>query len=144
MIRKAVLADVPAIVSITRSHFHKLPNRCIAFNEAVFTGYVRRFVSTHSQETIALVSERRGEVVGFILCAAHQQPLTGELLATKCIWCAREDAAGAGIRLHRAAEKWGRLIGADRFMSGAFDPRTEQLLLFDEYLETERVFEKVL
>ena len=144
MIRTATLDDVPHMVELTRHYFPRLKNTDAHFDARAFESYATAFVTSAGETSVALVSERNGALAAFVFCVLMPSPLTGEIVAVKCLWEAREDARGHGVKVHKAAEDWAVSRGVRRFLSSCFDEAAAGLLRRMGFNEIEHIFEKVL
>jgi GNAT superfamily N-acetyltransferase len=91
-----------------------------------------------------LVSESDRELVGMILMALFENPITAELTATELAWWVEPAHRGTGIRLLKRAEAWARAQGCRKVQMVAPTPQVEELYARLGYDYLEASYQKAL
>ena len=69
---------------------------------------------TNSPNSVVLVSGSDGHITGMIVVMICPHPFSGERIAYEVVWWVDPEARGDGVRLLRAAEKFGKDSGAKK------------------------------
>lgn len=92
-----------------------------------------------------LVATSDTELVGMIVMALFENPITAELTATELAWWVEPaHRGGAGIRLLKRAEAWARGQGARKVQMVAPTPQVEDLYARLGYGYLEAAYQKAI
>jgi GNAT superfamily N-acetyltransferase len=97
-----------------------------------------------SEDGALLVSEVEGRPTGMIAMVAYDHPYSGERTAFEVVWWVEPEARGDGLRLLRAAEEWGREVGAKNIQMVAPNERVGTLYRRLGYAAVETSFQRSL
>lgn len=125
MIRQATEADIPRLIEMGLQFVAQTSYKDRIVIDPEKLAETIRLLLANPAGTI-LVAEKDGAVKGMIAMASHSHPFSGETIACEVVWWVDPDARGDGIRLLKAAEDWGRDIGAKRIQMIAPDLRVAQ------------------
>mgnify|MGYP001576396753 CR=1 FL=1 len=105
MIRAAVFADIPRLVSMGE-RFIAETSYCgkLASNAQTLAALMHRLIS-HEDGTV-MVSLEEGSVTGMIGAFVYEHPMSGERIAGEAFWWVEPEKRGCGVRLMKAVEAW--------------------------------------
>lgn len=106
MIRESTLADIPAILKLTRRVHEETHYREIPFSEERYTGVLRTMIA--SAQHVVLVAESGEDMVGFLLGTTSRHFFSGKLYATDLIVYAVPGSGHAGAGLILRFLEWAR------------------------------------
>lgn len=143
MIRPATRADIPDIVDLGERHLREshyaqfvTPDRdCMA-------AAARMLID--SPCALLLLAEKDGAITGSIGMMVTPHPYSGQPMASEMFWYVTPEARGAGVRLLKAAEAWGRELGARHIIMIAPDSRVSTFFQRMGYARLEEQFIKAL
>lgn len=142
--RSAGVADLPALVQLGQAFRAALYADWLADNPQQMETLAHRLV-TGGPDSLVVVAEEEGRVIGMIGAVTYAHHLSGERVAGEIFWFVDPAARGrVGLRLLHQAEAWARARGALRFELIAPTPRAETLYARLGYAPVERTFQRRL
>lgn len=115
MIREATLVDIPTLVSLGCAFMRESGYSAhFAINRQAQTRLAMKLIRSPTGKVF--VDESNREVVGMIGVIATDHPHSGDCCLSELFWYVSPYHRGSGVRLLKAAEKWGREIGARKFL----------------------------
>jgi GNAT superfamily N-acetyltransferase len=143
MIRPATRADIPDIVDLGVRHLRDS-------HYAAFVKPDREHMAAFARMLIEVpcgllvVAEHDARIIGTIGVMATPHPYSGSLVMSEMFWYVAPEARGSGVKLLKAAEAWGRSIGARHSIMIAPDSRVSSFFQRLGYARLEEQFIKAL
>lgn len=143
MIRPATRADIPEIVDLGVRHLRDSHYaEFVEPDRAHMAAFARMLIEAPC--ALLLVAEKDGRIIGTIGMMATPHPYSGQPVLSEMFWYVAPEARGSGVRLLRAAETWGREIGARHIIMIAPDSRVSSFFQRLGYARLEEQFIKAL
>lgn len=117
IVRRAELADVPAIVAMGLRFAAEEYRDYLNPDEASLTQLAQNVISGPTSIGFVAQEATDGPVVGMIGLMTYRQPMSGALVATEIVWWMEPEARGAKAAIHllNKGETWAREQGATKF-----------------------------
>lgn len=142
-VRPATRADVPDIVDLGERFMRESPYG--AYMQPDRAAMVRlAHLLIASDDGVLLVDDAGGVPTGMLGMLASLHPYSGVPVMTEMFWYVSPESRGSGVRLLRAAEKWGTDKGIALAMMTAPDDRVSNFLTRIGYTPVEANFIKDL
>jgi GNAT superfamily N-acetyltransferase len=109
-IRAATTADLPALVTMGRRFLAMLYTDRLKDAPDRLDALASQLVG--DANSLVLVSEQAGEVVGMIAMVCYEHPMSGDPMAVEMFWWVEPEQRGDGMRLFRRARAWAKARGA--------------------------------
>lgn len=140
MRREATEADVDQIVSLGCQFMVESGySRHLAVNPEAQAKIAKMLIA--AEHGLLLVDERGGQIVGMIGVLATYHPHSGDKVMSELFWYVDPAHRGAGVKLLKAAEDWGKEHGIAKSLVVA--PNAEVCALYErlgyEKLETQYI-----
>lgn len=143
MIRPATRADVPDIVDLGERHLRDSHYaEFIEPDREHMAAFARMLIDVPC--ALLLVAEQGGRIIGSIGVMATPHPYSGAPVMSEMFWYVAPEARGDGVRLLKAAEAWGRSVGARHVIMIAPDSRVSAFFQRLGYARLEEQFIKAL
>jgi GNAT superfamily N-acetyltransferase len=144
-IRAATANDLDRCVSMARHFLTQTEYRGrLGVDAKAIRRFGERVVSGELPDSVILLVERDGLVVGMFGAMVAPHPFSGELTGGDLFWWVEPKHRGYGVRLLAAAEAWAKERGAVRFQMVAPNDRVADFYLNRGYTKLEATYQRSL
>lgn len=144
MIREATPADIPDLVDMAERFLAESPYGAVMQADRASMARLGRMLIAKPHGLMLAAEGDAGAPVGMIGVLATLHPYSGAPVMSEMFWYVAPEARGAGVRLLRRAEDWGRANGLAAAIMVAPDERVGGFLTRIGYRPVETHFIKEL
>jgi len=138
-VRRAVLADAPAIAKLAVQAWPETPFQTPMPSAAFMVSAMQRVASDERQAAFLLLDEAE-EPMGIFAGIHFQHPFAGHQIVSELMLWVAPEARGYGLQLLAAAEDWARARQADELHCYAHTPDLERLYALAKFRPLERTY----
>ena len=145
MIREAVLEDIDRLIELGMSFWAGSEyGGIITVSPKALRQTLEQTIE--SPDSVWLVAEKDGQLIGMIGLACTAHPFSGERVALELAWWVEPEhrSGGVGIKLLKCSEEWAKRQSAIALMMVAPNEEIERLYVKLGYGLVERTFQKNL